>query len=111
MIRIERINDRKEEYLWHRRRFRSRESSSTSSHFPDRKRYDLLSKHLEPDTVKWLSSTVLNDQFTKLKTGPEHELRAFIRQKFGDTEEHLRKTVKHGESLCEGLWEDIYRGG
>ena len=76
----------------------------------DQKRFELLSKHLEPDKVRWLSSIVLNDQFTKLKTGPEHELRAFIRQKFGDTEEHLRKTVKHGESLCEGLWEDIYRG-
>ena len=75
---------------------------------PEEQRFELFSKHLTPEKVSAEGNNQLYAHLSKLKKTPD-ELRSFIRQKYGDTPEHLRKTVLHGEQLASVHLKDIYR--
>ena len=75
---------------------------------PEEQRVRLLNKHLSPESIKSLGANEFYTPMIGLRDKPEEEARRFLKDHFGDSPEHLKKTVKHGEVLAENFKDSIY---
>ena len=75
---------------------------------PEAKRIELLSKNLSPETIKSLAANEFYEPMSGLKKKPEKEAKAYLKKYFGDTEEHLKKTLAHGEEYLGSYRDSEY---
>ena len=75
---------------------------------PEEKRVELLSKNLSPDVIASYASDAFYQPMIALRDKPEREAKAFLKEKFGDTQEHLKQAIKCGEGYLTSMKEGEY---
>lgn len=86
-------------------------NSRIMQHFfslPEEQRIRLLKDHLSEETIKSMAANQFYKPMIQLRDLPEKEAKAFLKKYFGDSEEHLKKTVAHGEERLGGFKEQEY---
>ena len=74
----------------------------------DEKRFELLNEYWTTEKIKAEGQGHLYAYLADLRQYPD-KVRAFVKEKYGDTKDHLQKTVLHGEQLATDHKNDIYR--
>ena len=85
--------------------------SKIINHFvtlPDRERVRLLYKHMTPARIRQYGQYEFKGHLDSIKKDPA-KLRAFVRQKFGNSPKRLNDAVKQGELFARNFLMDIYR--
>ncbi len=75
---------------------------------PEEQRILLLQQNLSPAYIKDKGAAKFQRTFFGLRSKPEKEAKAFLKQYFGDSEKHLKDTIAHGEVLLGGHKENEY---
>ncbi len=70
---------------------------------PKDQRDDLLKKHLSSDLIRSQAANEFYQPMHHLVEKPKEEAMAFLEKLFGDSPEHLKKTVAHGEDISHGF--------
>ena len=75
---------------------------------PEAKRIELLSKNLSPDVIAELAADEFYKPIFEIRSKPKKEGKAFLMGYFGDTKEHLKQALKHGENFLTLMKESEY---
>ena len=66
---------------------------------PEAQRIQILRNNLSEELITTEASNSFYPQLLELREKPENEAKAFLKKYFGDTPEHLKKTIDHGNVL------------
>ena len=86
-------------------------NSRITQHFfklPEEQRIQILSRNLSEDYIATQASGYFATPLHDLRSKSEQEGKAFIKKYFGDSAEHLKRTVAHGEQLLGGFRDAEY---
>lgn len=75
---------------------------------PEEKRIELLSKNLSPAVIAVLAGDEFYKPMIELRKKPKEEAKAFLMGHFGDTKEHLKQAVAHGENFLTLMKDSEY---
>lgn len=75
---------------------------------PEEQRVKILGKYISPDLVRTEGANEFYTEIFGIRKKPEKEAKRFLKEHFGNSDEQLRKAVRHGEQLAGDYKNLIY---